>query len=100
MLNVLQVLTRVTNSDNKRKTELKVWPQHTSHRHGLKARGSTYFSGFKCTAGGQTITAQPDGMVYPAPTKVHIFLGPTWIELKEKLFFFKRKRELFLFKFF
>jgi hypothetical protein len=32
----------------------------------LKASGSSYFAGFKCTAGGQTITAQPAGMVYPA----------------------------------
>ena len=40
--------------------------QPTSHLHGLKARGSSYFVGFRCTAGGQTITAQPAGMVYPA----------------------------------
>ena len=40
--------------------------QPTSHLHGLKARGSSYFAGFRCTAGGQTIIAQPAGMVYPA----------------------------------
>lgn len=40
--------------------------QLTSHLHGLKATGSSYFSGFKCTAGGQTITAQPAGIVCPA----------------------------------
>ncbi|KAG5593124.1 hypothetical protein H5410_043638 [Solanum commersonii] len=27
---------------------------------------------FKCTAGGQTITAQPAGMVYPASDKYYI----------------------------
>lgn len=61
-----------------------MYHQHTSHRHGLKARGSMYFSGFRCTAGGQTITAQPDGIVYPAPTKVHIFLVSSWDVLLKK----------------
>ena len=61
-----------------------MYPQHTSHRHGLKARGSTYFSGFKCTAGGQTITAQPAGMVYPARIKVHTFLVNIWDDLLQE----------------
>lgn len=38
---------------------------------------SSYFAGFKWTAGGQTITAQPAGMVYPAPLHilVHVKLS-------------------------
>jgi hypothetical protein len=37
----------------------------TCHRHGLKVKGSSYCFGFICTAGGQTITIQPAGIVYP-----------------------------------
>lgn len=37
----------------------------TSHLPGLKASGSSYVAGFKWTAGGQTMTAQPAGIVYP-----------------------------------
>ncbi|GAB4834344.1 hypothetical protein Ancab_032598 [Ancistrocladus abbreviatus] len=35
----------------------------TSHLHGLKLRGFSYLEGFKCTAGGQTMTPQPAGIV-------------------------------------
>lgn len=41
------------------------WTLLASHLHGLNSRGWLYFVGFKCTAGGHTITAQPAGIVYP-----------------------------------
>ena len=44
-----------------------------SHRHGLKSRGSLYLLGSKCTAGGQTITAHPAGIVYPTPLQTTMF---------------------------
>ena len=35
----------------------------TCHLHGLNANGSSYMSGFKCTAGGHTMIPHPAGIV-------------------------------------